>query len=613
VKRKSFLNKYIRFTNLLLLLHVFIFCSLSNAADNALPEIVVTATRTAQTLEESLASVTVITREEIENSQALILPEILRGVPGLDISSSGGLGKPISVFMRGTESDHILVLVDGVKIGSATVGSVAFEHFPLSQIERIEIVRGPRSSLYGSEAIGGVIQIFTRKGKRTEASFGMGEDSTYIVSAGLSDTTKQNWYSFYAEYLQTDGFNDCQGSTSGGCFTIEPDDDGYDKTSFSAKLGHRFGENVSLEAHAMQAQGHTEYDSAFQNEADFVQQVLGIKADYVASDSWQLNLSVGQSLDEIDNFGNNAPDSFFHTTRTSATFQNNFSFSNDNILILGYDYQMDEVDSSTQYTEDSRDNQGLFAEYQTKLGGADLIAGIRSDDNEQFGEHTTGNIGLGYALSPNTRFMISYGTAFKAPTFNELYFPNFGTPSLAPEESESIEMGLMGTQPGYRWSFNVYRTKIDKLIATYFDAATGNFFADNINEAKITGIDGALNWRKEGWEFNIKGSWLKPEDEATGNLLPRRAKKTLNVELAERRGPARLGISWLAQSHRYDDAANTQRLDSYKIWNFTGDYHFNKYWVLRFRVENLSDKKYETARFYNSQGRFWFVSLHYQH
>jgi vitamin B12 transporter len=608
MKRKSILNKSLRLTSLVFILYPF-----SSTAENTLPELVVTATRTAQTVDESLASVTVISREEIDNSQALTLPEILRGVPGLDISSNGGLGKTTSVFMRGTESDHVLVLVDGLKIGSATLGNVALEHLPLSQIERIEIVRGPRSSLYGSEAIGGVIQIFTRQGKGIQASVGMGDDRTYQVTAGLSGATKENWYSLYADHLQTEGFNDCQGNTSGGCFTIEPDDDGYDNTSFSAKLGHRFGDSVTIEAHAMQAQGHTEYDSSFDNEADFVQQVLGLKADYVASDSWQLNLSAGRSLDETDNFGNNAPKSFFYTSRTSATFQNNFLFSNENILTLGYDYQKDEVDSSTQYTVDSRDNQGVFAEYQTQWNGADLIAGLRNDDNEQFGNHTTGNIAFGYALSPNMRLMISYGTAFKAPTFNELYFPNFGTPKLAPEESESIEMGLMGTLPDYKWSLNAYHTKIDKLIATNFDAATGNFFADNINKAKITGIETALSWHKAGWEFNIKGTWLKPEDDASGNLLPRRAEKTANVELAERRGPARLGISWLAQSHRYDDAANTQRLDSYNIWNITGEYNFNKHWALRARVENVLDEEYETARFFNTLGRFWFVSLHYQH
>ncbi len=606
------MKNYLQFITLLLAF----FCSLFlSAAENALSPVVVTATRTAQTVDESLASVTVITREDIDNSQALTIPDILRGVPGLDITM-GGLGKTASVFMRGTESDHVLVLVDGVKIGSATTGSVAFEHLPLSQIERIEIVRGPRSSLYGSEAIGGVIQIFTRQGKGKKPSItfsgGAGEDNTYQLTGGVSGTTKGTSYSLFANHLQNEGFNDCRGTDSAGCFTFEPDEDGYENTSFSARVGQRFGDKANMEIYALRTQGHTEYDSAFDNEADFVQQVFGLKADYVANDHWLMNINVGQSLDETDNFGNSAPNSFFNTTRTSGAFVNNFLFSDKDTLTVGIDYQLDEVDSSTVYTGESLDNKGLFAEYQTQSGDTMLIAGIRKDDNEQFGDHTTGNVGLGYSLSPRTRFLVSYGTAYKAPSFNELYYPNFGNPNLAPEKSNSVEMGLKGRQPYYRWSLTGYHTKIDQLIATNFDAATGNYYA-NINAAKITGVDLSLNWRKKGWEFNTNFSWLKPEDETTGNLLPHRAETTAKVELAERRGPARLGISVLAQGHRYDDAANTQRLSSYGIFNANYEHNFSKNWAVRARLENILDKEYETARFYNTQGRFWFVSVHYQY
>jgi len=587
------------------------------AAQQTLPEVVVTATRTAQTVDESVASVTVITREEIDNSLALTVPELLRGVPGLHIINNGGLGKPSSVFMRGTESDHVLVLVDGLKVGSATAGTVPLHHFPLAQIERIEIVRGPRSSLYGSEAIGGVIQIFTRQGKgqkpKMTFSGGYGADNTYQLAGGLSGSTENSWYSLFGEHLQTDGFNDCQGSETAGCFTIEPDDDGYQNTSYSVRLGHRFGKSLNMEAFALRTDGHTEYDSSFDNEADFSQQLIGLKADYAASESWLMNLNLGQSLDEMDSFGHNSPTSFFNTERTTGSVQSNFLFSNENTLTIGYDYQKDKVDSSTAYTLTSLDNQGFFAEYQSQSGRSDWVMGLRQDDNEQFGKHTTGNIGLGYTLNSDTRLLLSYGTAFKAPSFNELYFPNFGNPNLVPEESDSVEMGFMGTQPFYEWSLNAYYTKIDQLIATNFDAATGRYFADNINKAKITGIDGALNFRNGGWEFNTTFSWLKPEDEATGQLLPRRPESSFMVELAEKRGPARLGVSWLAESHRYDDAANTRRLDSYSILNFTSEYQLNQDWALRVRMENALDEEYETAAFYNTQGRFWFVSLHYQH
>jgi vitamin B12 transporter len=609
---------YFRFSSQFFFLLLYSFSCL---AENSLPEVIVTATRSAQTVDDALASVTVITREDIDNSQALTLPEVLRGVPGLDISTTGGFGKQTSVFMRGTESDHVLVLVDGVKVGSATAGITAFEHLPLSQIERIEIVRGPRSSLYGSEAIGGVIQIFTRQGKgkkpQVELSAGMGEDRTYEFTAGVSGSTKENWYSLYANRLKTDGFNACEGNTSGGCFTVEPDADGYKNTSYGISLGHRFENNLTVETHAMQATANNQYDSSGANKSDVVQRVIGLKTDYLINQSWQMSLNLGRSRDELENFGHNTTPSFFNTKRTTASFQTNFLYSDANSLIIGYDYLLDEVDSSTNFAEKSRNNHGVFLESQSQFGKTDLILGLRQDDNEQFGRHSTGNIALGYAVSPQTRVFISYATAFKAPNFNDLYWPDSaffgGNPNLNPEKSESIEIGLKGKQADYRWSLNAYRTKIDQMISFQTDPVTFKGTMVNIDKAKIKGIDGALNWRKAGFEFNLTGSWLKPEDDTTGKLLARRAEKTLNVEIAERKGAGRLGISWLMQSHRYDDSANKQRLSGYGILNLTADYYFNKNWVIRTRLENVLDKEYETVRFYNTQRRFWFVSLHYLH
>lgn len=618
VNRKFPLKKL---SSLTILLPYVILTPVSNAAENTtLPPIVVTATRSAQTIEESLASVTVITREEIDNSQAFTVPELLRGVPGLDTYSIGGLGKPASVFLRGTESDHVLVLMDGVKIGSATTSTVAFEHLPLSQVERIEIVRGPRSSLYGSEAIGGVIQIFTRQGKGKKPTFtfsaGMGEDSTYQYTGGVSGSSKETSYSLFANRLQTDGFNDCRGSSSAGCFISkpQPDEDGYKNTSYSVRLAQSFGDKAKLELQALRTDGHTEYDSDFDNEADIVQQVFGLKADYTLRENWLINFNMGRSLDESKQFGNNMPESHFDTTRSSGTFLNQFLFSNENTLIVGIDYQIDEVESSTAYLEDSRNNKGGFLEYQFQSGKTTFNAGLRRDDNEQFGDHDTYNIGLGYPLNSKMRFVASYGTAFKAPSFNELYYPGYGNSNLDPEESKSFELGLKGQQFNYRWFLSAYYTKIDKLIATNFDETISHYFADNINTAKIKGVDFSFNWHnKTGWEFNTNLSWLKPEDDVTGKILPRRAKTTFKAELAEKRGNGRLGLSLLAQSHRYDDAANTQRLGGYGIFNATYEHNFSKRWSLRVRLENILDKTYETARFYNTQGRFWFASFHVQY
>ncbi len=592
------MNFFLRLSYFLLF---FIFCSFSNARP------IFTANGTAYTED---MSITVITRKQIDNSRALTLPEMLRGVAGLDIVTNEGLGKTSALFMRGTESDHVVVFLDGIKIGSATQGNVSFEHLSLSHIERIEIVRGPSSG----EAIGGVIHIFTRQSQKPTITFssGMGVDSTYQVTAGLSGTVKNTWYSLYADHLQTKGFDDCQNNMNGGCFTIEPDDDGYDNTSYSVRLGHHFGNMFNLEAHALQAKGHTEYDSSFENEADSFQQVLGLKAEASFNNWWRMTVHGGISDDESDNWGHQLKKSFFHTHRKTFSFKNDFFISDTSTLILGYDYQKDAV-SSTAYTVDNRDNNAFFAEYKIKFDTIDLIAGLREDDNEQFGKQITGNFDLAYSLNPTLRLVLSYGTAFKVPTFNDLYYPYYGNPILAPEESESFEIALKSIQKEYKWSLTAYRTKIANLITSNFDPVTDNFFAGNLNQATIKGIEYSFNWHKDGWEFNSTGSWLKPEDDSTGHLLPRRAERTAWVELAEKVGPSRLGISWLVQSHRYDDMANNYQLSGYDIWNLTGDYEFNKHWTMRFRVENLTNNQYETARFFKTQGMFWFMSLHSQY
>ena len=270
--------------------------------------VVVTATRTAQTVDDSLASVSVITRADIERLQAQSLYDLLRGTAGISVANNGGAGKYTALFMRGTESDHVLVLIDGVKVGSATTGSTAFQDIPLTQIERIEIVRGPRSSLYGSEAIGGVIQIFTRRGQgevKPSFSFSAGNYGTYNTQVGIAGGDKTNWFSANLSNLITKGFNACKGSLSSGCFTVEPDKDDYHNIAASLRGGFRFGNSGTAELSALRSEGDTSYDgdSLFStNESSSVQQVLGGKVSFAAAPVWQMSLAAGQSRDMTDSF-----------------------------------------------------------------------------------------------------------------------------------------------------------------------------------------------------------------------------------------------------------------------------------------------------------------------
>lgn len=580
--------------------------------------VIVTATRTAQTADETLSSVTVITRKEIERQQAQSVQDLLRGIPGVDIANNGGPGKATSVFLRGTESDHVLVLIDGVKVGSATLGTAAFQDIPVEQIERIEIVRGPRSSLYGSEAIGGVIQIFTRKGGgalKPFFSIGGGSYQTYNTSAGLSGGGERGWFSVNASSIDTEGFNACDGKPSpggAGCFTTEPDKDGYRNVSGSLRAGYRFDNGLEMDVHALRASGDTEFDGGFVNESESVQQVVGGTLHFSPLDIWQITLAAGQSRDESDNFKDGVFQSRFDTERDTITFQNDFAIALDHLLTVGADYQDDRVDGTTAYAVSSRDNTGLFTQYQGMFGDHDLQLSLRRDDNEQFGNRNTGGAAWGYALSEGLRLAASYGTAFKAPTFNELYFPGFGNPNLRPEESDSIELGLSGKATWGHWSLNAYETRIDDLIA--FDAST--FAPANIDQARIRGLEAVLGTRLGNWDLNTNLTLLDPENRAKGandgNVLPRRARQSLRLDADRDFGRYRLGATLLAAGKRYDDLANTRELGGYTTIDLRAEYALAKDWRVQARVENLPDKDYETAAFFNQPGRSLYLTLRYQ-
>ncbi|MGK0673869.1 MAG: TonB-dependent vitamin B12 receptor [Halothiobacillaceae bacterium] len=596
--------------------------SLSFATD-ALDDVIVTATRTVQTADATLAPVILITREDIERTQATSVAEALQSVPGVSIANTGGAGKQTSVFLRGTESDHVLVLVDGVKIGSATTGTTPFENIPIELIERIEVVRGPRSSLYGSEAIGGVIQIFTRKGGgslRPSFSASAGSDTTYKGSASLSGGGKDGWFNVGISGLSMDGFNACNGKpfpNGAGCYTIEPDRDGYREQAANLRLGTRLGQGHSMEAFALQSQGKSFFDGSIQNEAETTTEVLGGKLNLIALQNWRMSFQLGQSKDLSDNFKNGVYRSTFDTKRESASWQNDIGLGKDQLLTLGLDWQRDKVDSNDlaswmpgdqRYAVTSRENTGVFAQYQAGLGAHDVQAALRHDDNEQFGTKNTGNLAWGYLLSPDLRLMAGFGTAFKAPTFNELYFPDYGNAQLKPESSRTIEMGLQGKLGTVRWGVQAFQTTVEDLIV--YNVVT--FSTENIDEARIRGLEGHLSGRLGGFNIDTALTLLDPEDRNTGKTLPRRAKQSLSVDVDRSLGVWSFGGRLYAAGKRYDDLANTVELDPYATLDVRAEYRLQRDWRLQAKVSNLFDADYETAYLYNQPGRAFLITLRYQ-
>ena len=595
---------------------LFFFAASLQAAEETPLTINITAGHTPQSNVDTLASVTVIDRAQIERRQASSVQEALRGVPGLAFSNNGGLGKATSVFLRGTESDHVLVLIDGIRVGSATLGTTSFQDIPIDQVERIEVVRGPRSSLYGADAIGGVIQIFTRKGggaltPRLSASGG--SHGTQDYSAGLSGGGERGWFNVGASHLETQGINACDGAPfppGGGCFTSEPDHDGYRNTGASLRAGYKLSDTLDIEGHYLRGEGDNEYDGSSSNSTDFVQDVAGARLNWQALSFWRMSLSGGRSRDLSDNFYNGMFKSAFDTERRSASWQNDFALSTQQRLTLGGDWLDDRVDSTTAYPVRSRDNAAGFGQYQGRWGEHDLTLAARRDDNQQFGGHTTGSVAWGYRFSPTLRLMASWGSAFKAPTFNELYFPFFGNPDLKPEESDSFELGLAGEHAAVAWSVNAYQTKIDQLIG--FDAS---FNPVNIDKARIHGLEAVASTRLAGWDLAGNLSTLDPEnrghDANRGNQLPRRAKLMARLDADRAFGAWRLGTSIYGEGRRYDDLANTHALGGYVTLDLRAAYALRRDWSLEGKLANLLDKDYRTARLFNQDGRNLMFTVRY--
>ena len=592
-------------------------CSAHSYAADAPLSIVVTPTRMAQTADESLASVSVVTRAQIEQRQSRTVEDALRGLPGLDFSNNGGRGRATQVFMRGTESDHVLVLVDGVKIGSATLGTAPFEHLPISEIERIEVVRGPRSSLYGSEALGGVIQIFTRKGGgELTPSFSVtgGSHETGEATVGLSGGGANSWFNLSASGTDTQGTNACRGILNrAGCFVNEPDDDAYRSVSGSARAGMRFENGAEVDAHYLRAESESFFDGGFVNESENMQQVLGASASFAPHEIWRALLAGGRSWDYSDNFLNGVKRSRFDSKRDTLSLQNDFTIAPRHVLTAGGDFQKDQVSSSTAYPVTSRDNYGVFGQYQAGLGRHDATLSLRRDDNEQFGGKTTGNVAYGYDFTDALRATAAYGTAFKAPTFNELYFPFFGDPSLRPETARSSEVGLSGDHPLGTWGINLFETRLNNLIA--FDAARRR--ATNVDDARIRGLELQAGALLAGWTTHVNLTLLDPENRSRGanrgNVLPRRAEESLRLDADREFGRFGIGASILAAGKRYDDLANAAELDRYVTVDLRSQYKVTEKWAIQGRAENLLDRDYETAAFFNQPGRSVFVTLAYQH
>jgi vitamin B12 transporter len=588
--------------------------ALAQSAPPASPEpVVVTATRSPQRADQALAQVTVIDRKQIEQAGGRTLAELLGQQAGVQFWSNGGQGKVSSVSLRGLESRHTLLLIDGVRYGSATVGTPSWENIPMESIDRIEIVRGPLSGLYGSEAVGGVVQIFTRggaQGMRFDAMLAAGSNRTAKASGGLRFGEGAFDGSVQLAYGETDGFSATNERVPFGNFN--PDDDGFRQSSGSARLGWRFAEGWRAEAHVLGSDGTNQLDDGpdVDSRVDLRTQVMGLLVAGTVLPDWKTTLRLSRSADDYTTLSSA---SAFAALGTVGTEQDQFSWENSiatplgTALILAERLEQEVSRPGAPFAVSERTINGVAAGLNGQAGAHTWQANLRYDRNSQFGSQTTGSLGYGYDITAAWRVAASLGTSFVAPSFNQLYFPGFGNPNLLPEEGEHGEISL-------RWA-----DAAQQLRVAYFDNRIRSYISSGPQPANIPRIrsDGlSLSYEAvlAGWTLAASADHVDPRNDTAGTpnygkQLPRRAKDSLVLSADTDLAGWRVGGTWMAVSHSFDDAANTVRVAGYGRVDLRADWAVARDWALGLRLNNVGDKSYETVYGYNQPGREAFVSL----
>lgn len=570
-----------------------------------LADTVVTATRTPQPRESLVADVTVVNAETIERSGQTTLAELLQLQAGIEISNNGGAGKATNIFIRGTSSSHVLVLVDGLRSQSSTTGTTTFENIPLNQIERIEILRGPATSLYGQDAIGGVIQIFTKKGDTAPsfyANAGYGTYNTKIANAGFRGKFNNTKLAINIGSQETDGFSALK--------TNQPnlkDDDGYRNTSVNLSLSHEIVAGHEIGLNFLNSDGTTHFDNRFNltnfdSKAELNQQAASIFSKNKFTDAWLSTLKLGFSKDKLKSFDEISVPSFdrFDTKQNQLNWQNDFNLPVGTLTLI-YDRLEEKVHSNTQYNQTKRTNEGFVASYLANIGAHTVHASIREDHNSSFGNQLTGGLGCGYNLGEGWRATASYGAAFKAPTFNDLYFPPYidfftglpvatSNPNLVPEKSDNLEASVRYQDATTQASVTVYENKVRNLIA--LDA---NFVPFNANKATLKGLTLAASHQLNRWNFAGSVDIQSPRDDETDNLLVRRANRHAKGNVTYQMADWHFGLEMLSASKRYNEVANHLPLAGYTIFNLTSEYKISPQWKLQARLNNVFDKDYALA------------------
>lgn len=591
------------------------YASFSFAQDTSADEtVVVTANRFEQKQASVLSATTVISRQEIEQYQANSLTEVLRRVPGVEIAQNGGRGHNASVFMRGTNSDHVLVLVDGVRIDSAA-GGVAINHFPLGLVERLEVIRGPGAAMYGSDAVGGVINIITRSHRGNnlkQVTAGIGSNQTRKGDVvAKADVNEQGHLQLAAGFEKTDGY-DIKSTQTGV-------DYGYESQNLMGGYEHRFNDNWLGYVSASWFDSDVEYNSSgsvyhgFSDNQSFTGQLNyeGAKLKSLVT----LNYQQTENLDYSQSEGKDNASTRANIDLTQIQWANIYQLNEYVELGGGVDGRRESLgDDALSYgyahslAGESRDTKGIFSSGKLTISDWVLEANVRHDKHDKYDGHTTWSVAAGYQLGEYHRVRASYGTAYKAPSYSDLTT----TPDLEAEESRNIEVGVSGDYSFARWNISAYDNKVDNLIIWY--EGSSGWYSDNV-DARIKGLEMDVNFDTGPVNHTLVAEFKDHEDD-NGIQLARRAKQNYKWITSAQFGDVEVNTTYTFTGKRLDlpktEATDEDYIPATNLWDVSVGYWVSDAFVVRTRVENLFNEQYETAVGYRSPERAYYLNASYQ-
>ena len=651
-----------------------------NDDENELEEIVVTATRIPTPLADTLPTTAIITAEDIERIKPQDFGELLKRTSGIGFRDSGGRGSTGGVFVRGAGSDHVLILINGIRTGSATLGTTAIGQIPLESIKRIEIIKGPMSGVYGSDAMGGVIQIFTKDFHEEGAfgaiktTFGTNNLQKYDAQAGYGDDR----YSVYASLSKesTDGIDRTQFKGGGN-----EDKDSFKQNSGSFSLSVFPQDNLVVEVSHIQSSAAVDIDNISISSKDLTpielpsqqrvetldernsrllqyekdcpqveyralaeqgekkapnptsdrfcrgvgwygesnQNITSARFEYEHSDQLSVSGLFGSSTDSNRDINlDTNRDDLFETKKVDYSVQANLNLSSRTHITFGVDYQKDTITSPESRTYDvtERTNKGWFALWQNQFDRSSTVLNVRRDKNDSYGYVSNYSVQQSFELSNHYEIIGSYGTAFKAPTFNDLYWPGQGNPDLEPEQSKSFEISLRARLDDLNWQVSAFQTKVENLIAwapIIPNDYSGPWQPSNKDNSTLKGVEVELTKVWNDYRFVGSLDYLDAEDDE-GNFLPGRARSSASFEFGKQIGNIYVGIDAFAEHGRHDRG---KKLPGYALWGLHANYEISESLLISGKVDNLFDKNYVTNRTssgddYQNEGRTVQISVEYK-